>query len=443
MKLRISLLLVLGLVGAASGGFPAGTPTASAEIEIRSNAAQNQFPDGIRFSLFMASDAEITDVRLRYRILPGGVSASATPSCSGSTSCNVLVGSTRDSYMVPGAEVVYSWELSDSSGASVTTEEQMVRYEDTRFEWIDLTEGDVTVYYYFGDEESQRTVLRVAQETIDKFEALERTEIDFPIKVWVYRTAADMAPAVASRRTAGPGDSVRTLGEVGAADTALVSRDTDFLNIVRHELAHVVTNHATDHHLADLPTWINEGLSSFAQNDMLPSEAEAFDLALRRNAVLPITSLGAAARGSAGDVSIFYAQSGSIIRFMVEELGEEKFGDFLDALATDTVDGALTEIYGFDSLGLENAWREAVGLPQVEGGSGGSSGSEPVPTLVPFGSGQSSAPQDTPEAGEPEQSTTAAEEEEDSSSSTLPIVIGVLALFVLVAGGVYLRQVRG
>jgi hypothetical protein len=442
MKLRIALLVIVALV--AASGLPSGAPTASAEIEIRSNAAQNQFPDGIRFTLFMASDTEITEVRLRYRILPGGVSASVIPSCSGGTSCNVLVGSTRDSYMVPGAQVVYSWELSDSSGAEVTTEEQTVTYDDTRFEWLELTEGNLTVFYYFGDEESQRTVLRVAQETIERFESLERTTLDFPVKVWVYRTAAEMAPAVASRRSGGPDDSVRTLGEVGADDTALVSRDTDFLNIVRHELAHVVTNHATSHHLADLPTWINEGLSSYAQNDMLPSEAQAFELALRRNAVLPITSLGAAARGSAGDVSVFYAQSGSIIRFMVEVLGEEKFGDFLDALAEDTVDGALMTVYGFDTLGLENAWREVVGLPEVEAGAGTSSSSEPRPTLVPFGSGQSSAPQNTPVAeDEPETATATDAEDDDSSSSALPILLGVLVIFALGAGGFYLRQTRG
>ena len=439
MRLRIGILVAVALV--VAGGLPSGAQKAAAEIEIRSQAAQNQFPDGIRFSLFMASDAEITDVRLHYRILPGGVNASVQPSCTGGTSCNVLVGSTRTSYMVPGAEVVYSWELSDSSGAEVRTEEQRIVYEDTRFEWLELTEGNVTVFYYFGDEESQRTVLRVAQETIDRFSLLERTTVDFPVKVWVYRTAAEMAPAVASRRESGPNNSVRTLGEVGADDTALVSRDTDFLNIVRHELTHVVTNHATDHHLADLPTWINEGLSSYAQNDLLPSEAEAFDLAIRRNAVLPITSLGAAARGSASDVSIFYAQSGSIITFMIEVLGEERFGDFLDALATDTVDGALMEVYGFDTLGLENEWRKAVGLPEVEGGSGGGSGSEPVPTLVPFGSGQSSSPQETPDAAEPEPATTS-DDDDGSSSSTLPIVLGVLVLFVLAAGGVYIRQTR-
>jgi len=440
VRLRIAALLLLAFV--AVSGLPNGAAPASAEIEIRSQSAQNQFPDGIRFSLFMASDAEITEVRLRFRILPDGVNASVQPTCTGGTSCNAVVGSTRDSYMVPGAQVVYYWELSDSTGAMVKTDEQTVVYGDTRYEWEHITEGNLTVNYYFGDIESQRAILRVAEETIDRFSKLERTTLDFPVKIWVYRTAEEMAPAVASRRGAGPNDSVRTLGEVGASDTALVSRDTDFLNIVRHELTHVVTGAATRNHIADLPTWINEGLSTYAQNDLLPSESQALDLAIRRDSVLPITSLGSAARGTGSQVSIFYAQSGSIIAFMVDVLGEEKFGDFLEALASDTVDGALQTVYGFDTLGLENAWRKAVGLPEVEAGSSGGSSSQPVPTLVPFGSSnQSSSPQATPV--ETTQQTNQAPEDNGGSSSAVPIVIAVLALFVLVAGGVYIRGTRG
>jgi hypothetical protein len=141
---------------------------------------------------------------------------------------------------------------------------------------------------------------------------------------------------------------------------------------------------------------------------------------------------------------VFYAQSGSIIAFMIDALGEEKFGDFLEAMADDTLDGALMTVYGFDTLGLENAWREAVGLPEVEAGSGTSSSSEPRPTLVPFGSGQSSAPQNTPVAEDETETATATDtEDDDSSSSALPILLGVLVIFALGAGGFYLRQTRG
>jgi Peptidase MA superfamily len=440
VKLRIALLLLLALV--AASGLPRGAAPASAEIEIRSQGAQNQFPDGIRFSLFMASDVEITQVRLRFRIFPDGVNASISPSCTGGTSCNVTVGSSQESYMVPGAQVSYYWELTDSSGASLSTDPQTVIYEDTRYEWEQLTQGNLTVNYYFGDAASNQTVLDVAQETIDRFSKLERTTVDFPVKIWVYRTAAEMAPAVASRIGNGPNTSVRTLGEVAASDTALVSRDSDFLNIVRHELTHIVTGAATRNYLADIPVWINEGLSTYAQHDLLPSESQALDLAIQRDAVLPITSLGSAARGNGNQVSIFYAESGSIIAYMIDVLGEDKFGDFLEALANDTPDGALQTVYGFDTLGLENAWRKAVGLPEVAAGSSAGASSQPVPTLVPFGSNSQGSSQPSTPVTEP-QATTEVAKDDGGSSNAVPIVIGVLALFVLAAGTVYIRSTRG
>lgn len=440
MMLRALLfLMVIAVVG---DGWLGRVSPASAEIEIRSNAAQNQFPDGIRFSLFLASDEEIADVRLRYRILPGGVNATVRPDCTTGTVCNAIVGSTRDSYMVPGAEVVYYWEVEDASGEMVLTDEQTVQYEDTRFEWQSISEGNLTVYYYFGDAEAQRTVLRVAQETIERFSELLNTTIDFPVKIWVYQTAADMAPAVASRRGAGPDDSVRTLGEVGAADTALVSRDTDFLNIVRHELAHVVTGAATEDHIAELPTWINEGLSTYAQRELLPSEAQALELAIRRNQVLPITSLGSSARGTASEVSIFYAQSGSLVAFLIDTYGDEAFGEFIDALKNDTTSGALESVYGFDQLGLENEWRKAVGLPEVEVGGGGQDSSA-VPTREPFGTdSQAPSSEQQPEDSGEEEASAAAEDSDGGSTDAIAIVIAVLAVVTLAAGGFYVQSTR-
>jgi hypothetical protein len=63
---------------------------------------------------------------------------------------------------------------------------------------------------------------------------------------------------------------------------------------------------------------------------------------------------------------LFYAQSGSIVAFMVDVLGEDKFADFIAAMKSDTTEGALMTVYGLDLLGLENAWRDAVGLPEVD-----------------------------------------------------------------------------
>src|SRR5690606_28165906 len=126
------------------------------------------------------------------------------------------VGNIGETYMVPGAEIVYSWQVTDEAGGRFQTEESTIVYEDTRFDWQALTEGNLTVNYYFGDEQSQRSVLDAARETMDRLSGLLNTSIDFPVKIWVYQTSQDMQPAVASRRGQGNDSTIQTLGEVGA-----------------------------------------------------------------------------------------------------------------------------------------------------------------------------------------------------------------------------------
>jgi hypothetical protein len=444
--------LTLALAFAFAGSVLQTPGAARAEIDVRSETAQNRFPNGIQFTVFMAGSAEITEVRLRFRIMPDGVNATVRPQCTtgASVTCNATVGNSAQTYMVPGAEIVYSWEVTDATGARFDTPEQRTTYRDDRFQWESISEGNLTVYYYFGDAQSQQTVLRTARETINDIGRLMNARVDHRVKVWVYRTAAEMQPAVASRRGQGPNTSVQTLGEVGASDTALVSRDTDFLNIVRHEVAHIVTRAATRNHIADIPIWINEGISSYAQSDLLPSEAQALRTAIQRNRVLPITSLGASARGAAEVVSLFYAQSGSIVTYLVETHGEEKFAQFIAALASDTTEGALKKVYDFDLLGLENNWRRAIGLPEV-GAGGAAPGTTPQPTLVPFG-GQQTNP--TPSSGNEQRQTNPTPTGDRSSPAatgsgggvSLLVVAGglgaVVVLLLAAAGGLYLQSRR-
>jgi peptidase MA superfamily protein len=397
--------LVLLVIAVAAGLFVAPTRPASADIEVVTNAASNRFPDGIQFSLFFSSYSPPTDVRLRFRILPDGVNATASPECTEGRvmNCQTVVGNIGETYMVPGAEVVYSWQVTDEAGGRFETEEMTVVYEDSRFEWQELTQGNITVHYYFGDQESQQAVLNAATETMDRFTALLNTTIDFPVKIWVYQTAQDMQPAVASRRGQGNDNTIQTLGEVGASDTALVSRDTEFLDIVRHEIAHVVTRAATRGHIVDVPVWVNEGMSTYSQRNLLPNEEAALSSAIDRNSVLPITSLGASARGTGSVVSLFYAQSGSIVAYMIDVLGEDKWGEFIAAMARDTPEGALQAVYGLDLIGLENAWREAVGLPPFDPAA-------PTPDLS-----QNQAPPPTPTVA-----TSQADDEEDEPEPDTP-----------------------
>lgn len=409
------LSIALAWLVALAALLGAGAAPARADIEVRSQPPpQNLFPEGLRLTVFLSSTAEVTLVRLTYRVLPFGAAASVRAQCSGSGVVTCTADLNRNVvFLPPGAEVQYAWEVEDSAGGRLTTPQSTFTYQDTRFQWESFSDGSITVYYYLANVQTAQTVLRVARETMDRFSALLATTVDFPVKVWVYQTANDLQPAAQGRR----GDGVHTLGQRVADDTVLVSRDTDFLNIVRHEVAHVVTERATRGQIGVLPIWIDEGLATYAQTQLIPGEQQAFDLALRTNRMLPITSLNASTRDAAATVSLFYAQSGSIVEFLIETYGDAKFAQFIAAFKSETVDGALKQVYGFDLLGLEAAWRKSLGLPPVS--------AEPAaaPTRAPAGAGREGPP---PESGN------------GGGTTLLLVILGALGAALVVGAGGYL-----
>jgi hypothetical protein len=443
VKRVLFLVLALAAFAALAGGV--SQPQASAAgIEVRSQNTTNRFPDGVQFTIFVGAEANITSARVRATIFDRPItSVRGTCTAGTNSNCTATLGNSQQSYIVPGAEISYVWEIEDANGNKLETPPQVHVYQDDRFQWQNVSEDGITVYYHFGSDESPRSVMRTAKETIDRIGALEQASVGFPIKIWLYQTATEMQPAVASRAGRGPNSSIRTLGEVAAADTALVSRDTDMLNIVRHEVAHIVTGQATKSHI-NFPSWINEGISVYSQKDTLPDEKQAMDLAVRRNAVLPLPSLSTFQDG-ADTVSLFYAEAGAVIHYIVETYGDAKFADWIRALRTDTVDSATKTVYGVDLLGIENGWRKTLGLPEVAAGTSGSgSTSNPasIPTLAPLGSnpppaaGTTPAAASTRPAGNPS-SNQASESEDGGSSNLLPIGLGVAVLLIIVGGAGY------
>jgi len=257
LKAKLVLVLLLAF-GAFVGPMVLRSSVAHADgIEVRSQAAQTKFPDGVTFTIFLASNAEINSVRFNYRILPDGTNVAGRPQCTTGAvvNCNIAVGGSSAAFMVPGADILYSWEIADAAGNKLETDQARYTYTDTRFQWQTITSGILTVNYYSGSENTNRTILDTARQIIDKMSALEGTKIDFPVKIWVYATANDMRPAILSNRRIKPNaNDPTTLGEVVYSDTAMVSRDTMPLDIVRHEVTHIVTRQALKGALGDSPS---------------------------------------------------------------------------------------------------------------------------------------------------------------------------------------------
>ncbi len=433
VALALAVWMLTGSAATAQGG-----------ITVESANARNQFPDGVLFDLSVHSDAEITSVRFRYTIPPEGANVYAEPECSSGerVQCSFNLKSNPKLFLAPGNVIIHYWQVEDAAGNKLETEPVSFVYEDNRFEWQSLSEENLTLWYYSGSDSDLRLTLQTAVEGLQRIEDLLDAEVDFPVKVFLYATAEDMQGA--SYHSKDKPSGIVTLGEVPFVDTALVSADYDPLDVLRHELAHIVTRQAVKGPFSDMPAWLDEGTAVHAQSRLLSSGESALELAIRGNNVLSVRSMTSSSlTGSAGNVSLFYAEAGTVVSFLIDTQGEEKFAQLFAVLKEGTtIDKALQAVYGFDQDGLENAWRESVGLPPRETVEEGGK-STPVPQLTPFsldgqqggGSQATQQPADQGDGGD----------EGDKGFPVVTVVVAALAVVVvggLAVGGVALARRR-
>ncbi len=408
MRATLAFLLAALLAAFVSIG-PAG---AQSDIAVRESSARSDFPDGIVFTLEAASSAGFDDVRLVYEIAPDGVRATATADCTGGTlvNCTYELGRSQRNLLIPGAEVTYFWRI-NTAGETQATEPQLIVYDDDRFEWRTVSDGNLTLWWYSGSQDVAERVLAAGRESLDGIGTLLQTDVDFPVKIFYYASASEMTPAIIPSGVEG----IVTAGEVFYSDTAMVSGSVPD-EIARHEIAHIVIREAVRGPFG-VPDWLNEGTAVFAQSRPLSGQSSALESAIQSGDVFSVRSLSSSSSGARPEnVSLFYGQSYSLVAFLVESYGPEQFAELFQTFKDGaTTAGALEQVYGFDQDGLENAWRDSVGL-----------GPRQAPTLEP-------------DLADPAS-------DDDSASTTLIIaVVALAALFAVVllgAGAIVIRRWR-
>jgi len=363
------LLVLLGLAVLFLGTVVSPAASAQGGIEVTSADVVNSFPQEVVFRLSAHSEATIEEVTLHYQILPDGVMAYGRPDLTPAERVQVdfhlKANDPPRSYLAPGAEIDYFWEVEDGAGNKLTTEPATFVYEDIRFSWESVSEGDVSVYWYAGSRSSAESSLEVARETLDEMSALLGVTVDYPVKVWIYDSYEDMLPALV-RRSEAHAQRVVVAGMRVSSDTILMQGEGDD-DTLRHELTHIVTHVAGEGPYGSLPAWLDEGTAMHGQSEPGEGFTSALDKAVERDSLLSVRSM-TAPTGDASKVTLFYGQAWSLVDFLIETYGSAKLAELYAVFKEgSTVDKALLKVYGFDQGGLEDAWRASLDLPPREG----------------------------------------------------------------------------
>lgn len=131
--------------------------------------------------------------------------------------------------------------------------------------------------------------------------------------------------------------------------------------VVPHEVGHVMVARALGPALPALPTWFNEGVAEYVAGETAAQVDPVWVRAVGRGSSLDLAELDAAISERGDEAGLAYAESASIVNFLVAERGETVIADLIRSLArTRDFETSLQEVTGWRTSELESTWRRAV-----------------------------------------------------------------------------------
>lgn len=416
---------------------------AAPHADVEADSATLDFPNTVTFSATLKSNAEIVSVTLEYgteQLTCGEVVAKAFPDFTSGTEVDVawLWDMRQSGSLPPGTTIWWRWRYVDSSGAEYLSDQQTVTWLDPTNEWKTVSSNGVRIHYYGASESFAQSMLAAGEEGLQRNEQQAGMKPDIPVEIYIYPSYDEMRDAILyePQWTGGLAYSDFSIIIMGTSGDAAFDKAT-----VIHEVTHVLVGRNAFTCIGFIPTWLNEGLAVYNEGPLDGSMQQQFDIALRDDSFFPVRSLGGNFSEIPEKALLSYAQSYSVVNFMLETYGQEKMSQLLTALSNaEPVDDALISIYGFDIDGLDAAWRESLGLSPL---AIAQATAQPTPTFVPTYIPIAGIPQAvTATPGAVPASSTNTESGSNTSRLALTIALICLCLvLLLIIGGVVVYMI--
>ncbi len=357
-------------------------------ITIHKNETQNGFPHSVTFHLLAESDTEIKRVTLIY-----GVKTTSCVQSEARKDMDFTAGKTIDvkwewkldlsGNLPTGIKMAWQWELEDATGSVTRIDEQQIRYEDPNFKWQKLEKSPVTLYWSDGGSGFGATLLQVALSSLDRLEKNAGLTVTQPLEITIYPSAEDMRDSLVMK--------TEWAGGVAFSEyqVVLIGMPPDQLDwgneVIPHELAHLVTGMRIFNCQGGyLPTWLNEGLSMYAEGPVSKTTQNRIELVLKKGELPALSTLANGFPANSDLANQAYDQSQMVTSFIIDHYGKEKLDALLDEVRSGkSIDKALRAVYGLDTDGMDQTWRASLGYGTAPEPGNPTETPTPVKTRVP------------------------------------------------------------
>jgi hypothetical protein len=337
---------------------------AQSGLTILDSFAQAEFPARLSFNLATQSDVEIIDIRLCYTIdrasfaqVTSEVYIEFAPATT--IDASWALETVKIGGLPPGSSVNYWWVVEDASGSRIETTPSRVQFDDNRYSWHSLTENKVTIYWYKGNNSFAREIMLSAQQTLARLTEDTGAELKKPVKLYIYANSQDLREAMIYPQEWTGGAAFTRYGIIAIG---IASNNLDWgKRAVVHELTHLVIHQMTLNPYNDLPTWLDEGLAMYTEGALDLEYTAYLNKAITEKSLISVHSLASPFSTYTEQSYLSYAQSYSLIDFLISKYGQAQMLELLLAFREgSSYNGSLEEVYGFDMNGLNTLWRDYV-----------------------------------------------------------------------------------
>ena len=347
----LALLASLLLVSSAS----------AADVRVIRSSFESRFPQGMAFTMDAAVVGRVQKVTLSYRVAGRRaiVAGDARFEQQGGALRAVHDVDLTRRYLPPGTEIQFEWHVVDDRGQRTRTEAFQAVVEDKRFQWKQLRSPNFELNWYQGDENFGRILIGIAGRALNTLGSEAGVTIDRPVRAFVYgdleefRAASFLGGLEWVGGTYYPRQNVILIyAPPNQQGLAIAQR------ALPHELAHAVVHQVSDNPYGDVPQWLNEGLATRSEPGMNPDQSAALAKAVAEGKLMSLRSIGGSFPTDPDEALLAYAQSYSVVTYLVEEHGRMKLNALLRTYREGvTHDEGLKRALGMDTAQLDQEWR--------------------------------------------------------------------------------------
>ena len=359
--LSVSLCLLLTVCGSAIAPVYAQGP---GQIAVSNSTIQVDYPNSLTFSCHVQNNTNITDIRLEYQVAQmsfAQVTSEAEVTFSQSTSVNASYELNMQQYgqIPPGVNIEYWWKVKDAAGDVLQTPPTQYTVYDNNHTWNTITQGKINVYWYGQNQSFGASIMTEAQNALKTIASNTGASPNKTVNISVYTSGQDYQSSVLGAPEWSGGEEVSQYNTIYVIiEPSQLSAE---LPAVDHELTHVVVNQIIYNPYNSIPFWLNEGLAVHIQffGVGLPSQfTTPLAAAVTGNTLITVRSLSDPFSAYPDKANLSYAESVSIVAYLINQYGSTKMNELLDTFQQgSSYDGALQTIYGFDMDGLFTQWK--------------------------------------------------------------------------------------